>query len=275
MTETETFQLKRLCPVTADPSSSVDWWTPPLPAHGASMTERRYSDEEMALILRQASRAPDSGTALAREGGITLPELKEIAREVGIDPGQVELAAARLESLRPGKPVPLLGTPVAPQFEREVPVEVREEHLGDLVTTIRRVMERRGITNAELGTFEWRARDANGGRYVSIRPGEGSTSIRVFGNFRDAVLTHFLGGGIFSGLLTLGALGQLGVMDTLGLAAAPIVAGVAWLTGRTLWRWRYKREAAPLAELAEELDAQVRALAEPDEDDAERTPGDP
>lgn len=49
--------------------------------------ERRYSDEEFALILKAASEAEATQVAAAPQQGLTLAEIQEIATEVGIDHG--------------------------------------------------------------------------------------------------------------------------------------------------------------------------------------------
>ena len=63
------------------------------------MTDRRYNEDEVALILR---KAVDAGAADDRAGaggkGMSLSELKEIDSEVGID---ASLESASLESAPP------------------------------------------------------------------------------------------------------------------------------------------------------------------------------
>ena len=49
------------------------------------MTERRYNEDEVALILRKAVDAGADDRATATGKGISLSELKEIGIEVGID----------------------------------------------------------------------------------------------------------------------------------------------------------------------------------------------
>ena len=62
------------------------------------MTDRHYTDDEVAAIFRvaaegSASSAPPSGSA----GGLTLRDLQGIAREVGIAPDAVAEAARSLD----------------------------------------------------------------------------------------------------------------------------------------------------------------------------------
>jgi hypothetical protein len=61
--------------------------------------ERRYSDDEFALVLRLASEVKSPGELAppppSREG-LTLSEMREIAAEVGIHPDRVSRAVALL-----------------------------------------------------------------------------------------------------------------------------------------------------------------------------------
>ena len=75
--------------------------------------ERRYSDEEFALILRRAveiegrpTPEPEAPTLpLPPSDGLTLTEIQEIAGEAGIDPAAVAEAASAL-SLAERSPLP-------------------------------------------------------------------------------------------------------------------------------------------------------------------------
>ncbi len=227
------------------------------------MSERRFSDEEVAIILREASEAQEPGPGAGGGGGLTLPQLREIAEEVGLDPLQVEAAASRLVRHRSGGLVPFFGTPVAPEFEREIPGELGAGDVAELVTTIRKVLGRRGIASAELGAFEWRAQDPMGGRYVSVLPKGGSTRLRIFGNFRDGLALLTLGGGAALTAAMVSLLAALGGKELLGAGILPLGMLLSVIPLRTLWRWRYRREEDALADLTQALDDQIRTLVGP------------
>ncbi len=238
------------------------------------MPERRFTDEEVALILREVSEVQEGGRRSGAGGGLTLTQLKEIASEVGFDPGQVEAAAARLDQYRAPSGVPFLGTPVTPQFERELPGELTAEDFGELLTTIRMVLGRRGLTDVELDAFEWQARDFIGGRYVSVTPRHGKTRIRVFGNFRDGAWSIFLAGGMLHTALFAGVLSALGVVDFLGIGALPVAVLLSLLPARAIWRWKFGRESRALADVAEALEQKGRELLERRWPDAPGSPED-
>ena len=61
------------------------------------MSERQYNDEEVATIFERASETEHSGLPAPAEGkGLTLAELQDIGREVGISPESISIAARSL-----------------------------------------------------------------------------------------------------------------------------------------------------------------------------------
>ena len=62
--------------------------------HISHMTNRRYTDDEVAAIFRAATEGSESRALPdASAGGLTLTDLQSIAREVGISPDAVSRAA--------------------------------------------------------------------------------------------------------------------------------------------------------------------------------------
>ncbi len=235
------------------------------------MTERRYSDDEVALILREATEAPATSPVAGRApDGITLDQLKEIAREVGIDPGAVE-SAARALAVRPApaRRGGLIGATTTPSSETVIAARIPDEKMGEVVAIIRRAMGRQGIVGHELGSLEWRARDALGGRYVSIRPTERGTRVRAFGNFRDGALSVFLGGGVGGGAVLGAVLKSTPLAAALGIGVLPVAAAGALLTTRFLWRRLGEREARALQRVVTDLEREFErdtARSEPAEE---------
>jgi len=71
----------------------------------SSRDRRRYSDREMALILKRAATLQEQGPdAVAQEQSHTLTELERVAIEVGIDPRYVAEAAAAVDAESVGCP---------------------------------------------------------------------------------------------------------------------------------------------------------------------------
>ena len=209
---------------------------------------RRYNEEEVRLILKRAlDPALDESKSRAIPDGLTLRELKEIGAEVGIDPGRIQLAASQMESPVEVPPNPFMGIPTTVRFESTIEGgSLSAETESDVVSLIRGVLGRQGVVERREGSFEWKARDAMGGRYVSITRVDGGIRLSVLGNYRDGVLSILggVGGPVF--------VGAAAILSSLALGPAGILLGgaaLAALPPRFAYRaWR-RREDATLASL--------------------------
>ena len=117
---------------------------------------RSYSDDEMARILRKAAELQASGSPSVdlERSGLRLSEIKQIAAEVGID-GEFIDRASRLASVEPamGKS-DLWGPPRKTVHSYEVPGELSEAQLADLLDVVRDTMEEGGSVSEVLGTVQ-------------------------------------------------------------------------------------------------------------------------
>lgn len=243
------------------------------------MTERRFSEDEVALILRKATETSVSSPSGGTAEGLTLEDLKGIGREVGIDPAAIEAAARHVAVTRVQGTGGFFGVSLAPRYEATLNGEIPPEKLSEAVAAVRRAMGRQGVVHAEFGGLEWHARDMFGGRYVSLQPSGGRTHVRVFGNFRDAAFLSATLGGIPVGALSAAIVGAtlkvLGLSALLGVGTLPvgIVAGVAG--ARLLWRRLVSRETRALERTASELEWALKEGAGPDTDVESPTDADP
>src|SRR5438034_3446482 len=104
------------------------------------MTERQYSDDEVAAIFERASKTEPIGLAVPAEGkGFTLAALQDIGREVGLSPESIALAARSLDQA--GRPAAqrFLGLPIGVgrtvEFDRPLADADWERLVADLRTT--------------------------------------------------------------------------------------------------------------------------------------------
>lgn len=128
--------------------------------------ERRYSDEEIRWILRDATRrerASESATDWGDEvsgprDGLTLGELLDVAAEVGIDPGAVARATRNL-------PAPRVGDTPRPRqhpFVRNVQSgfvsgrALDDRAMRAVALESERVLNARGGVRTADGVVEWR-----------------------------------------------------------------------------------------------------------------------
>jgi hypothetical protein len=131
--------------------------------------ERRYTDDEVAFILQQASTTQETPTqALPSSTGLTLAQLQEIGSEVGIDPQAVARAA---ESVARGNLVPtrermMMGVPVGVSRTIELGRAVSDAEWDRMVVTFRETFGARGHVWREGGLRQW----ANGNLQALLEP---------------------------------------------------------------------------------------------------------
>jgi len=227
------------------------------------MAEKRFDDEQVSLILRRAME----GDAGRPDAGLTLRQLKEIAAEVGIDPARVEAAALSVQAEHAVGERRGLGA--STRYDVQVEGELPPEKRAEAIRLIRSAMRRQGIVTEEVGGgIGWRARDAFGGRYVTIQSGEGQTRIEALGNFRDGAMAVSAGGGALGLATTAIVLKAFGGVAALGLAGPVAVVAGAAIPAWVLYRRWFAREDAALrravTDIAARIDAERAIAAESD-----------
>ena len=224
------------------------------------MTDRRYSDDEVARILHKAVDAGADDTAGSTGKGMSLSELKQIGSEVGIEGSSIENAARALDT-RDGPPLTgsVLGMPTTVQLDRVIPVRLEREHLPQLLDVIRHEFARQGIVEEVLGGLEWRARSGMGGRHISIRSEGDQTRIRVLGNYRDGLMVSTFG----VGPILAASIGALA--SALGAAGAAVVVPIALVGGAVMsiapWRYVFRREALTAHHAMDSLERRLLEVA--------------
>lgn len=232
---------------------------------------KRYSEEEVRLILKKAMDPALEGNPFhPGDRGLTLAELQDIAAEVGIDPKRIQLAASEVGPAMQAPPNPFVGVPTTIQFESTLQgVTLTEGLEHEVVALIRSVLGRQGLISRDGDAFEWKARDAMGGRYVSITPTHEGVRLRILGNYRDGVMS------ILGGVGGVTFVGTSAILSSLALGPAGILLGaaaVAVLPPRFAYRaWR-KREDAVMAELHRKI---FELLSRPSGPERLSSPGSP
>jgi hypothetical protein len=186
------------------------------------MADRRYTDDEIAAIFQRATEGPESqGTSIQSAGGegMTLAELQDIGREVGISPEAIDSAAKAID-LRPRAGTrKFLGLTIG--VERIVDLERRltEDEWERLVVELREVFGARGTVSSSGSFRQW----TNGNLQALLEPTQNGQRLRLRtakGNFP----TSMAAGGmmLFAGIFTAVATGLAGHLA----GAAAIDAGI-------------------------------------------------
>ncbi|HZI28868.1 MAG TPA: hypothetical protein VFD64_11940 [Gemmatimonadaceae bacterium] len=140
---------------------------------------RLYSDEEIALILREAAQSAASPAATrSPTAGLSLQQIKAAAAEAGLDPALVERAALRIpqrgsESFF----ARAAGGPLKFRETFDLPIAMREEVSTRLLSAVRATAEVPGKGSADASGFAWHAWFK--GNPLSVTAHEDSRGTRV------------------------------------------------------------------------------------------------
>jgi hypothetical protein len=137
----------------------------------------RYTDEQMALILKRAADLQSAG----EEQIHTLAEIQQIAQQVGIEPRLIATAAAGLPTQTQDRANDgaLFGAPSSYRLTRHLPGSPLAAQRARLIATIRDHMSQVGSVSEFDDRIEWYAGPADNKAAVTIEPSESETVIRV------------------------------------------------------------------------------------------------
>jgi hypothetical protein len=226
--------------------------------------ERRYTEEDLALILNRAAELQEGAPPSVPR--YTLAEIQEIAAGAGIAPDHVASVAASLHGDRALRGDGLLGAPTRFRFEETIDGEVTDDVVGELLDLVRRDLGIQGSVAEALGTVDWKGADSMGTTDVSIARRGGRTIISVLTGRTDAAGATATFSGF--GALGLSALGMslVGVAGLVG-PAVPLIGvlgggSTAWLAMRAIWRRVARRATERTGALGTVLAAAARRAVE-------------
>jgi len=231
-----------------------------------SEESRRFTDREVAVILRKASEldeAVDSGSA----GGLSLSELEEIAREVGISPSAIQRAVAQLDRGRRLGPS-LAGAPLVRKAAHAVPTTLNREAIAELVRIVDERTDAAGAVTEALGSVRWTSSDRFRSTRVSVTPGSSETAIEVVEKTTPRIrrIFHALPAA-WAVMLAGSAVGALDVSAAGGVGLAAMAVLVGGGLGRAAWSLWSASSARRVRSLAETLaDASLDAAAKAETD---------
>ena len=222
-------------------------------------SDRRYTDQEVALVLQRAAEIEERGpsdTPAAR--GLTLGELHEIAREVGLSPAVIDEALTTLQTRRRAGGSSLLGAPLTRRVARGVPRHLGDEALRRLIRVTEDSTDATGTVTEALGTVRWTsipsAHKFDRTTQISLSSNSDETQIQVVQRYPAGLraILHFLPGswgaligGAVAASMGVTAIGTIGV----GVGAAAIGMGI----GRSIWQLVARRSERQVEEIATAL----------------------
>lgn len=221
---------------------------------------RRFTDKEVALVLRKASDLEEAeGTGPG--GGLSLQDLQQIATEVGISREVLDRAVAALDSKAGGNP--FARGQLVHQVIRAVEGELSEKAVSELIQHVDGTSDQVGVVSEALGSIQWTARDRFRTTQVSIKPSEGETRIRVIERATTRLRTFVAAAPTMVGAALVA--GTIGQFDPSSLAVAffsALGASAGALVGRFLWRHVSSASEARVKQLAADLTRQAEAAIE-------------
>lgn len=217
--------------------------------------DRRFTDREVALVLRKASELEESSGA-GGGAGLSMAELEQIAVEVGISPDLVRKAVADLDA--GGRWSLLSGGPMVHQVIRAVEGELEADAVARLMEHVEGSADRVGVVTEAVGRTQWTAQDRFRTTQVSITPADGETRVRVIERATQRLWRVVHAAPTMTGAaLVLGTIGQfdpssgaVAAFTALGAALGSVVGRVVWGRLASASRARVDRLAAELADAA-------------------------
>lgn len=208
------------------------------------MTERRYNEDEVAAIFERATEPSQANPAHASSSeGMTLAELQEIGREVGIAPESIALAARSVGVAAQASSRTFLGLPLGVARTVQLDRRLSEEEWERLVVVLRETFNARGNVRSQGSLRQW----TNGNLQALLEPTERGHRVRMRTTKGDAMAWLTLGLGMvgFSAVslvaAAVGAVGDVGMLAATGLTGVA-GAGLFTATALRLPRWARTRQ---------------------------------
>lgn len=227
--------------------------------------ERRYEDDEIREILDLAIHQDEHPVrALPGTGGLTLQELQEVGREVGLSATRVAQAVAKFEGR--GLSIPrgtTLGMPISVGRAIPLPRDPTEREWELLVAELRATFGGRGELTEQGGLREW----SSGTVHAFLEPTEKGHRLRLTDSKEGAIGGVIVGGFLIAFALLMFVL-LLGNGNPVYGFAVPaffsLIGGT--LVGGTmvvLPRWAREREGQ-MEHIAARVDSLMGLPEEPD-----------
>jgi hypothetical protein len=140
------------------------------------MSDRRFNDQEVAEIIERATRAQSAALSQPSSvDGVTLAQLQDIGREVGIAPEAIASAARSLDLGDRQSVRRLFGLPIGVGLTANLGRQLSEQEWQRLVVDLRETFDARGRVHEEGVFRQW----TNGNLQVLVEPTADGNQVRM------------------------------------------------------------------------------------------------
>lgn len=167
------------------------------------MTERRYDEQEVAEIFGRASEAQLGAAPQLPPGeGMTLAEVQEIGRQVGMTAEAVADAARSLDRREPRFRRHFLGLTIGVGRTVELDRRISTDEWERLVVVLRETFDARGNVKSDGGLRQW----TNGNLQVLVEPTGSGDRLRLRTVHASARMLLTMGVGVLGSTAVVAAL---------------------------------------------------------------------
>jgi hypothetical protein len=156
------------------------------------MSERRFNEAEVAAIFEKATEAQHTSQRqlpAGDEGGMTLSQLQEIGREIGIDPRLIAQAARSITTTGQPSGRKFLGLPIGVGRTVDLGRKLSDEEWEQLVVELRETFDARGRLREEGSFRQW----TNGNLQFLLEPTPTGHRLRMR-TFKGDAVAWIVGG---------------------------------------------------------------------------------
>ena len=225
------------------------------------MSDRRFNEEEVAAILKDAAEAQYSDNRLLpSSGGLTLAEIQSIGREVGISPDMIQKSAQRFKPMQ--QPTRrLLGLPLGVAQTVEFDRKLTDQEWERIVVDLRETFEAQGVVRQQGSLRQW----TNGNLQALLEPTATGQRLRlrtVKGNapglIGGGIAVFTAGAALLTTAIATGATGDMGLMASI-LTTMTGGAGMFGASALRLPGWARRRQEQ-MDQIAERAALMARSL---------------
>ena len=230
------------------------------------MSERRFTDKQIGLILKRAVEL-DEGSAGGDGRGLSLTDLESIAAEAGIDPGTVGRAIAEMDRRKGLDTSTRLVPPAARTEVRTLPRRFSPEEIAELMRVVDQEVNAQGTVVEALGGVRWTSTARFINTQVSVDPSGEDTILRVEEHYSDMIRGPLHGAPGGWGAMV----GLIVGIETFSLAAPLVIllcfigAMVGLFTGNMIWRSLSHGSHKRVQALADKLTVEASRMLPPGE----------